>query len=223
MEGIEDMILTLWSLVIQDFDMDSALGIQHWRPQRQHFHRAKINKVSKHKVLSTMRILSVVSVQVEKKQGYGHLKEIIVRRADQYLYKLKEGDFSDLHLNDIEDMLLLIAQNKLSKLDSDVIVDFVTALKLFTQGIVLKNKIGTRAMVIENKVETLTITTFSFSQEIVCAATSPRHYISRNSITMSSPDHSTSNNKDAFSSNILDYVSTIPDYSPASSGKTYSN
>nr|GEW22177.1 hypothetical protein [Tanacetum cinerariifolium] len=40
---------------------------------------------------------------------------------------------------------------------------------------------------------------------------------------MSSPDHSTSNNGDAFSSNIPDYVSTIPDYSPASSGKTYSN
>nr|GEX92083.1 hypothetical protein [Tanacetum cinerariifolium] len=40
---------------------------------------------------------------------------------------------------------------------------------------------------------------------------------------MSSPDHSASNNEDAFSSNILDYVSTIPDYSPASSGKTYSN
>nr|GFB68938.1 reverse transcriptase domain-containing protein [Tanacetum cinerariifolium] len=40
---------------------------------------------------------------------------------------------------------------------------------------------------------------------------------------MSSPDHSTSNNEDAFSSNIPDYVLTIPDYSPASSGKTYSN
>nr|GEU58371.1 hypothetical protein [Tanacetum cinerariifolium] len=32
---------------------------------------------------------------------------------------------------------------------------------------------------------------------------------------MSSPDHSTSNNEDAFSSNIPDYVSTIPDYFPA--------
>nr|GFA36680.1 hypothetical protein [Tanacetum cinerariifolium] len=40
---------------------------------------------------------------------------------------------------------------------------------------------------------------------------------------MSSPDHSTSNKEDAFSSNISDYVLTIPDYSPASSGKTYSN
>nr|GEU60706.1 hypothetical protein [Tanacetum cinerariifolium] len=40
---------------------------------------------------------------------------------------------------------------------------------------------------------------------------------------MSSPDHSTSNNEDAFSSNIPDYVSTIPNYFPASSRKTYSN
>nr|GEX01370.1 reverse transcriptase domain-containing protein [Tanacetum cinerariifolium] len=40
---------------------------------------------------------------------------------------------------------------------------------------------------------------------------------------MSSPNHSTSNNEDAFSSNIPDYVSTILDYVPASSGKTYSN
>nr|GEU76639.1 reverse transcriptase domain-containing protein [Tanacetum cinerariifolium] len=40
---------------------------------------------------------------------------------------------------------------------------------------------------------------------------------------MSSPDHSASNNEDAFSTNISNYVSTIPNYFPASSGKTYSN
>nr|GFA35302.1 hypothetical protein [Tanacetum cinerariifolium] len=40
---------------------------------------------------------------------------------------------------------------------------------------------------------------------------------------MSSPDNSTSKNEDAFSSNISDYVSTISNYFPASSGKTYSN
>ncbi|GJU89296.1 hypothetical protein Tco_1301719 [Tanacetum coccineum] len=88
-----------------------------------------INQVSKHEVFSTMIILSIVSVQVERKSGYGYLKEIVVRRADQKLYKFKEGDFSDLHLNDIEDMLLLIAQNNLFNLEEDVILDFVTALK----------------------------------------------------------------------------------------------
>ncbi|GJU96343.1 hypothetical protein Tco_1321099 [Tanacetum coccineum] len=53
--------------------------------------RARINTVSKYKVFSTMRILSVVSVQVEKKHDYGYLKEFVVRRADQNLYKFKEG------------------------------------------------------------------------------------------------------------------------------------
>ncbi|GJZ63702.1 hypothetical protein Tco_0620123 [Tanacetum coccineum] len=139
-KGIEDMIPTLWSPVVLDYDKDAPLGIKHWRPQRQQFYRAMINTVSKHKVFSTMRILSVVSVQVEKKLGYGYLKEIVIRRADQTLYKIKEGDFLDLHLNDIEDMLLLIAQNKLFNPDGDVIVDFVPALKLFTRGIILKNK-----------------------------------------------------------------------------------
>nr|GEX63305.1 hypothetical protein [Tanacetum cinerariifolium] len=57
---------------------------------------AMINKVSKHKVFSTMRILSVVSVQVEKRSGYGYLKEIVIRRADQKLYKFKEAKSKNL-------------------------------------------------------------------------------------------------------------------------------
>ncbi|GJR79674.1 hypothetical protein Tco_0150459 [Tanacetum coccineum] len=119
LEGIKDMIPTLWSPVIIAYDKDAALRISHWGPQCQQFDKAMINTVSKHKVFSTIRILSVVSVQVEKRSGYGYLKEIVVRRADQKLYKFKEGDFPDLHLDDIKDMLLLIAQNKLFNLDGD--------------------------------------------------------------------------------------------------------
>nr|GEU57977.1 putative reverse transcriptase domain-containing protein [Tanacetum cinerariifolium] len=40
---------------------------------------------------------------------------------------------------------------------------------------------------------------------------------------MSSPNHPTSNIKDAFSSNIPDYLPASPDYVPASPGKTYSS
>ncbi|GJV51671.1 hypothetical protein Tco_1447412 [Tanacetum coccineum] len=76
------------------------------------------------------RMLLLEYLTVEKRSRYGYLKEIIVRRVDKELYKFKGGDFSDLHLNDIEDMLQLIAQNKLYNLDGDMIVDFVTALKM---------------------------------------------------------------------------------------------
>ncbi|GJR79442.1 hypothetical protein Tco_0150227 [Tanacetum coccineum] len=105
-----------------------------------------------------MRILSVVSVKIEKKSGYGFLEEIVVRRADQKLYKFKEGDFPDLHLNDIEDMLLLIAQNKLFNLDGDVIVDFVSALKMFTRGIIDKNRVEDVQLCVESYQRKLNLT-----------------------------------------------------------------
>nr|GEU48361.1 hypothetical protein [Tanacetum cinerariifolium] len=81
------------------------------------------------------------SCKVEKKSGYGYLKDIVVRWDDKNLNKFKEGEFSDLHLNDIEDMLLLIAQNKLFDLEGVVIVDFSTTLKMFTQRIIVQNRV----------------------------------------------------------------------------------
>nr|GEX34535.1 hypothetical protein [Tanacetum cinerariifolium] len=49
-------------------------------------------------------------------QFYGHLDWITVRHDDDKLYKFKEGDFKRLLLQDIEDMLLLLVQGKLSNL-----------------------------------------------------------------------------------------------------------
>ncbi|GJR05151.1 hypothetical protein Tco_0528135 [Tanacetum coccineum] len=74
------------------------------------------------------------------------------------LYKFKEGDFLDLHLNDIEDMLLLIAQNKLFNLDGDVIVDFITALKMFTQEIIVKNRVEDVQLGVESYQRKLNLT-----------------------------------------------------------------
>ncbi|GKD69849.1 hypothetical protein Tco_1323939, partial [Tanacetum coccineum] len=60
-------------------------------------------------------ILGVKSVSVKKLHGYGHLEEIMVKRTDQQLYTFKEGDFLDLHLNNIEDMLLLLGVESYQK------------------------------------------------------------------------------------------------------------
>nr|GEW03692.1 hypothetical protein [Tanacetum cinerariifolium] len=62
-------------------------------------------------------------VKFDKQFGYGYLEEIVVRRVDQKEYTFKEGDFPRLHMNDIEDMLLLHVQNKLFKLpDNDIVI-----------------------------------------------------------------------------------------------------
>ncbi|GJR39416.1 uncharacterized mitochondrial protein-like protein [Tanacetum coccineum] len=70
--------------------------------------KTKAAKVSKHDMYSTKRILAVTNVKVNVWYGYGHLEEIKVRRFDQKLYKFMEGDFPQLFLNDIEDILLLV-------------------------------------------------------------------------------------------------------------------
>nr|GFC49249.1 hypothetical protein CTI12_AA475510 [Tanacetum cinerariifolium] len=70
-----------------------------------------------------MKILSVIRVKVDKQFGYGYLEEIVVRRADQKKYMFKEGDYPRLHLNDIEDMLLVHVQNKIFNLPRNDIVD----------------------------------------------------------------------------------------------------
>ncbi|GKA08378.1 hypothetical protein Tco_0687709 [Tanacetum coccineum] len=74
------------------------------------------NRKSKHDVYSRKRIITVTSLKIMKWYDYGHLDEIKVRREHQQLYKFKEGDFPRLRLQDIEDMLLLLVQQKLNNL-----------------------------------------------------------------------------------------------------------
>ncbi|GJZ63940.1 hypothetical protein Tco_0620361 [Tanacetum coccineum] len=67
-------------------------------------------------VYSRKRIIAVTRLTIMKKYDYGHLEEIEVCREDQKLYKFREGDFPRLRLQDIEDMLLLLIQQKLTNL-----------------------------------------------------------------------------------------------------------
>ncbi|GKF25821.1 hypothetical protein Tco_0081715 [Tanacetum coccineum] len=79
-----------------------------------------------------------VPVKVIRKHGYGYLKEIIVRRFNNDLYRFKEGDFPRLRINDIEDMLLLVVQNQLTNLSGDDVSDFTIALRMFTRSLVIQ-------------------------------------------------------------------------------------
>ncbi|GJV24287.1 hypothetical protein Tco_1376982 [Tanacetum coccineum] len=87
-------------------------GIEDMREQRKSFYAFSRGMQSRGDVYSTKRILAVTHVSVMRKYGYGYLEEIVVRRADNVLYRFKEGDFPRLRINDIEDMLLLVIIQK---------------------------------------------------------------------------------------------------------------
>ncbi|GJS18823.1 hypothetical protein Tco_0413295 [Tanacetum coccineum] len=97
-----------------------------------------------------IKILSVKSVSIKKLHGYGHLEEIVVKRADRQLYKFKECDFVDLHLNDIEDMLLLAVQYKLFHLNNSDIVDFIVARLMFTRSFIIKRHVKDLQLKVES-------------------------------------------------------------------------
>ncbi|GJV08578.1 hypothetical protein Tco_1346234 [Tanacetum coccineum] len=88
---------------------------------------------SKHDIYSPLKILSVVSVKVNKLQGYGYLEEIV-------------------------DMLLLVVQHKLFHLDGDVIVDLAVALRTFTRSLIIKKRVKDVQLGVESYQNKLNIT-----------------------------------------------------------------
>ncbi|GJV17385.1 hypothetical protein Tco_1362708 [Tanacetum coccineum] len=113
---------------------------------------------SPHDVYSKRRIIAVTSVKVMRLYDYGYLEEIVVRRDDNVLYKFKEGDFPRLNLCDIEDMLLLLVQKKLSNLDVDYQYNLGVALRMFTRHIVILHRVEDLQLGVESYQKKLNIT-----------------------------------------------------------------
>nr|GEW25134.1 retrovirus-related Pol polyprotein from transposon TNT 1-94 [Tanacetum cinerariifolium] len=109
-----------------------------WSPKCQSFYGYASNLTSSKDVYSRRRIITVSSLKIMKKYDYGYLEEIEVHRDDQQLYTFKEGDFKRLRLQDIEDMLLLLIQQRVTNLIIDERYDLNVALHMYTRRIVIK-------------------------------------------------------------------------------------
>ncbi|GJY83479.1 hypothetical protein Tco_0496855 [Tanacetum coccineum] len=70
-----------------------------------------------------------------------HLDWITIRTDDDKLYKFKEGDFNRLRIQDIEDMLLLLVQGKLTNLTVEERLAFNVSLRMFTRSIVIQRRV----------------------------------------------------------------------------------
>ncbi|GJW05878.1 hypothetical protein Tco_1568301 [Tanacetum coccineum] len=113
----------------------------------------KIDKLTKAHL-----ILSVLSLKIKKLHGYGHLEEIVVRRADRQKYKFKEDDYVNLNLNYIDDMLHFIAQHKLFNLVGNDIVDLEVALRMFNRSLIIKRRVKDVQLGVESYQKKLKLT-----------------------------------------------------------------
>ncbi|GJY49572.1 hypothetical protein Tco_0439528 [Tanacetum coccineum] len=111
--------------MIVKYDKFALWGISHWGKKRRQFYAFATTRESARDVYSKRRIIAVTKVEIVEWQNYKHLDWITVRRDDDVLYKFKEGDFHRLRIQDIEDMLLLLMQGKVTNLNVEERIAFI--------------------------------------------------------------------------------------------------
>nr|GEU84329.1 hypothetical protein [Tanacetum cinerariifolium] len=112
---IEDLVLnTMWSLVPVNYDKHALWGISHWGRTQQQLYGFAVNRESARDVYS---------------------------RDDDKLYTFKEGDYKRLRLHDIEDMLLILVQGKLTNLTIEERLAMNVSLRMFTRSIVIQRRV----------------------------------------------------------------------------------
>ncbi|GJX29308.1 hypothetical protein Tco_0237387 [Tanacetum coccineum] len=78
---------------------------------------------------------------------------------DDVLYKFREGDFKRLRRQDIEDMLLLIIQGKLTNLSLDDRYALNVALRMYTRRIVIQERVEDLQLAVKSYQKKINLTT----------------------------------------------------------------
>ncbi|GJV05830.1 hypothetical protein Tco_1343486 [Tanacetum coccineum] len=105
-----------------------------------------------------MHILSVVRIKAYSRYGYDYLKEITLRRDDHQEYTITEKDFLNLYPSDFEDLNLLLLQGYLNHLPGSDIRMLSTAVKLWTQNLVIRQRVEDFQLGIESYQKQLNLT-----------------------------------------------------------------
>nr|GFC45366.1 hypothetical protein [Tanacetum cinerariifolium] len=110
--------------------------------------------------MSTLNVESSLSLNFRLSSGTitSILDWITVSRDDDKLYKFKEGDFKRLRIQDIEDMLLLLVQGKLTNLKVEERFAFNVSLRMFTKSIVIQQRVEDLHLGVENYQKKLNLT-----------------------------------------------------------------
>ncbi|GJV40654.1 hypothetical protein Tco_1419094 [Tanacetum coccineum] len=126
--------------------------------KRQQFYGFAVNKEYARDVYSRHIILVVTKLKIVEWHNYKHLDWIIIRRNDDKMYTFKEGDYNRLRLQDIEDMLLLLIQGKLTNLNAEEHLALGVLLRLFTRSVVLRRRVEDLQLGVESYQKKLNLT-----------------------------------------------------------------
>nr|GEZ14291.1 hypothetical protein [Tanacetum cinerariifolium] len=150
------------------------------------FYGFGVNLESARDVYSKRRIIAVTKLKIVEWHSYKHLDWITVRRNNDKLYKFKEGDYKRLRIQDIEDMLLLLVQGKLTNLTVEERFAFNVSLRMFTRSIFIQQCVEDLQLGVESYQKWLNLTKLDTyrsdlkHKEAYTAYSNPRGFIYQN-------------------------------------------
>nr|GEY38686.1 hypothetical protein [Tanacetum cinerariifolium] len=124
----------------------------------------------------------IVGANIVEWHDYKNLDWITMRRDDDKLYKFKEGGIKRLCIQDIEDMLLLLVQGKLTYLTVEERFAFNVYLRMFTRSIVIQQRVEDliRCQKLTKKLNLIKLDTYRTDlkrKEAYTAYSNPRGFI----------------------------------------------
>nr|GFB05418.1 hypothetical protein [Tanacetum cinerariifolium] len=133
-----------------------------------------------------MEVPQAASIQLLSPRQRQQITCTSMRRDDDKLYKFKEGDFKRLCIQDIEDMLLLLVQRKLTNLTVEECFAFNVSLRMFTRSIVIQRHVEDLQLGVESYQKKLNLTRSDSyrsdlkRKEAYIAYSNPRGFIYQN-------------------------------------------
>ncbi|GKF36513.1 hypothetical protein Tco_0113271, partial [Tanacetum coccineum] len=146
----------MWSQTIIKYDKFALWGISHWGKKQK---APTVLCICNLKGISSGRLFKKTdNCCIVEWHDYKHLDWITVRRDDDALYTFKEGDFHILRIQDIEDMLLLLVQGKVTNLSVEECIAFNVSLRMFTRRVVIQRRVEDLQLGVESYQKKLNIT-----------------------------------------------------------------
>nr|GFA17395.1 hypothetical protein [Tanacetum cinerariifolium] len=184
---IEDLVpQTMWIQEPLNYNKHTLWGVSYWGRKRQQFYEFAVNQESALDEYSKRRIIAITDLKIVEWHNYKHLDWISVHRDDDKIYKFKECDFKRLHLQDIEDMLLLLVQGKLSNQTVEERFAFNVSLRMFTRSIVIQQRVEDLQLGVKSYQKRLNLTkpdtyrSYLKRREAYTAYSYPRGFIYQN-------------------------------------------
>ena len=140
-----------------EYNRDALFGIQNWSERRKLSYAHRRERTSGD-VKNKGRIVAIKQILEDRRFDYVYMKEIVVKRQDEQLYKFCEADFPHLYLDDVEDMYLEKVQGRMRGFPTSTQYNFISSLLMYIRQLIIRERVEDLQLGVESYQNHLNLT-----------------------------------------------------------------